>query len=307
MALPSPAAVISTTPPTTASELTTEQVQRILIMPLQQQSTFLSSGVRFFDVTAAGPVRIPTLVASDAPSWTLETQLISEVGVSFSHVSLLDGIASLKSITRVSAEALRAGILDLSSILSARLVLDIATKLDSAMIAGDGTPNVLGKRTTPLGIVNYAGVQHLPIDGALSLDALISAVGMAMVANVPLTNLRWMMRPEVLTSLRKIKDTQGHYLLQPDPTLSGGLSLIGLPVTVTTHLPVATGTPSTSSVVVFDPSTIAVARDLTPSVRILSELFAQSDEIGIRVIARYDSAPLLPQAIVLLDGVTTGS
>ena len=40
--------------------LTTEQVQRILIKPLEQASVFLAAGPRIFDVTADGKVRIPS-------------------------------------------------------------------------------------------------------------------------------------------------------------------------------------------------------------------------------------------------------
>jgi len=40
-------------------ELTREQVQAILVMPLTAASVFLAAGPRIFDVTAAGPVRIP--------------------------------------------------------------------------------------------------------------------------------------------------------------------------------------------------------------------------------------------------------
>ena len=58
---------------TTAPELTREQVQAILVQPLTAASVFLAAGPRIFDVTAAGPVRIPTLVGVTAPSWHGET------------------------------------------------------------------------------------------------------------------------------------------------------------------------------------------------------------------------------------------
>ncbi len=54
---------------TSAPELTQEQVQRILIQPLQAASVFLASGPRIFDVTAAGPVRIPKFVSMTPPNW----------------------------------------------------------------------------------------------------------------------------------------------------------------------------------------------------------------------------------------------
>jgi len=59
----------STTTTASGGALTQEQVQKILVKPLEQASVFLSAGPRIFDVTAAGPVRIPTLVGVTAPSW----------------------------------------------------------------------------------------------------------------------------------------------------------------------------------------------------------------------------------------------
>ncbi len=52
-----------------------------------------------------------------------------------------------------------------------------------------------------------------------------------------------------------------------------------------------------------DMSKVAVARDTNPSVTVLTERYAEFDQIGLRVTARYDAAPLLPEAIVVLRGV----
>lgn len=59
-------------------ELTAEQVQAILIQPLQAASVFLAAGPRVFD-TNGSPVRIPKLVDMDAPAWVGENTLIPEV------------------------------------------------------------------------------------------------------------------------------------------------------------------------------------------------------------------------------------
>jgi hypothetical protein len=40
------------------------------------------------------------------------------------------------------------------------------------------------------------------------------------------------------------------------------------------------------------------------SVTVLSELYAGTDEVGIKVTARYDTAALNPKAVVKLSGIT---
>jgi HK97 family phage major capsid protein len=294
-------------------ELTAEQVQKILVQPLTAASVFLSAGPRVFDVTAAGPVRIPKLDGMTAPSWHGENELINEVDADFSEVVLLDGIKSLKSITRYSNELARSSVVALDAALRDRMVLDVASRLDAALIAGTGDPDGNGKRTTPLGIVNYPGTFAIPNVGDVTIDHLHDAVGIALGANANVGGMRWLMRSEVFTALRKVKDTSGKYLLEPDPTEAAKFRLLGLPVTITNRIPfeddpaTTTVTEALTNVVLADFSQIAVARDLSPSVKLLDQTYAAYDQQAIRVVAHYDAAPLNPDAIVVLRGVTVAA
>ena len=286
-----------------APELTREQVQAILVQPLMAASVFLAAGPRIFDVTAAGPVRIPKLVGMGQPNWHGENELITEVDPDFDEVVLLDGIKSLKSITRFSNELARSSIVALDAALRDRMVLDVASKLDAALIAGSGDI-VGGKRTTPLGILSYVGSQGIGVGGALNIDHLHDAVGAAMAANVDTSRLRWFMRSDVFVDLRKIKDTSGKYILTPDVTEAGQFRLLGFPVTITNRIPSTLGVGTNETAVVLaDFSQIAVARDLAPSVKMLDQTFAQFDQQAIRVVAHYDAAPLNPEAVVILRGI----
>jgi HK97 family phage major capsid protein len=286
-------------------ELTAEQVQKILVQPLTAASVFLAAGPRIFDVTAAGPVRIPKLNGMTDPGWHGENELITEAEADFGEVVLLDGIKSLKSITRYSNELARSSVVALDAALRDRMVLDVASRLDAALIAGMGDPDGTGKRTTPLGIVNYTGTFGLPGVGTLTLDHLHDAVGIALAGNADVNRLRWMLRSDTFVALRKLKDTSGKYLLEPDPTAAGSYRLLGLPVTVTNRIPGNLGVGANETVVIlWDPAQVAVARDLAPSVKLLDQTFAQWDQQAIRVVAHYDAAPLNPDSIVVLRGIT---
>lgn len=54
---------------------------------------------------------------------------------------------------------------------------------------------------------------------------------------------------------------------------------------------------------IADMSQIAVARDLAPTVKILTERYADYDQQAIRVVARYDAGPLNPAGIVTMSGI----
>lgn len=288
---------------TASPELTAEQVQAILVQPLTAASVFLAAGPRIFDVTAAGVVRIPRLVGMTAPSWVGENTLIPEVEADFDEVRLLDGILSLKSLTRFSNELARSSVVALDAALRDRMVLDVAAKLDTALIAGTGDL-VNGKATTPVGIINYPGTQQITGAGTPSIDVLLDAVALLLAANVNVASCRIFMTSRDFIAFRKLKDTQGHYLLQPDPTQDAVFRILGIPVTITNRIPIASTTGKPSTVVLADMSKVAVARDLAPSVKLLSETFAQYDQQAIRVICHYDAAPLQPQAVVCVRGVT---
>ncbi len=149
-------------------------------------------------------------------------------------------------------------------------------------------------------------MQEITAAGAPSLDVLLDAVGLLMAANVDPTRCRVFMTSRDFIAFRKLKASgTGQYLLQPDPTMDGVFRVLGLPITITNRIPIGTGTGKPSSIVLADMSKIAVARDLAPSVKLLDQTFAAYDQQAIRVIARYDAAPLNPQAVIVLRGVTS--
>ena len=283
---------------TTAPELTAEQVQKILVKPLEQASIFLAAGPRIFD--SAGPVRIPKMGGPISPDWIGENEQITEKDVDFAEIELLPStMKSVKVITRFSNELARQSVVSLDAALRDRLVTDVAAKLDTQFLSasGDGV-------ATPKGLFAYSGVQTVAVGGALTLDHLLTAWGLALSANVNMSALKWLLTPGDFVSLRKVKDNTGQYLLPPAPTADGVFRLWGAPVLISSRIPNTTGSPATGRGALVDFSQIAVARDLAPSVKVLTETYADFDQQALRVVARYDAAPLNPEAIVTLTGIT---
>ena len=285
-----------------SSVLSAEQIRNIVTVPLQKKSIFLSSGVTIIDTH--GPVRIPTYTAQTSPSWHGENELIDEVEPTFSEVLLLSpSIESIKSLHRFSNEMGRQAVGDAITAIQNRMIEDIAGKFDDTFLAGNGAV-VSGHRTQPLGVLNYSGVQSMAAVGVPTLDDLHDAEGLALGAEVDPNALKWIMHSRDFVFLRKIKDTSGRYIVQPDVTQSGAYQLLGHQVIVTNRVPVNGGTGTNeSSIVLADMSKIAVARDMNPTLTLLDQTFGDYDQQAIRVVARYDAAPVNPEAIVILRGV----
>lgn len=278
---------------TTAAALTAEQVSTILTKPLEQRSIFLAAGPAIFDTNGA-PVRIPAMPASeqDTLQWVGENELIPEVDPEFGETELLPStMKSVKTITRYSNELARQSIVSLDKVLQDRLVADVAGKLDAQFLSAEGDGI-----TTPRGIFAYTGVQDVAVSGEFNVDTLLAAQGVALESNVDLSRLALFVRPGDLMALRGLKDADGRYLLQWDATEAGGYRVLGMNALVSAHVP-------EGRAAIADMSQIAVARDLAPTVKILTERYADYDQQAIRVVARYDAGPLNPAGIVTMSGI----
>lgn len=283
---------------TSATELTQEQVAKILVKPLEEAAKFLAAGPRIFDT--ASELRIPKLGAPTTVTWVGENEQIPEGNPDFDEVVLLPStMKSLKTLTRYSNELARQSVVALDAALKDRLVTDVAAKLDAQLFSASGNGT-----TEPQGLFAWAGTQTLAVGGALELDDLHDAEALALGENVNPAQLRWVMTSRELIKLRKIKDTTGRYIVQPDVTGAGGYTLLGHSVIVSNRVPDLTGTPNTGRAALVDFSQVAVARDLAPTVKILDQTYGDYDQMAIRVVCRYDAKPLNAEAVIKLTGIT---
>lgn len=267
-----------------AKSLIAEQVANVLVEPLEAKSVVLEAGPKIFD--SSEPLRIPTLTDGFDPAWVGENELIPEDDAAFGELALMPTERkSIKSITRVSNELIRMAKNGVDTVLKARLVKDVANKLDTALLIGDGVGN------TVTGILNQPGVQTGTLDTA-NPDSLLDAIALANAAEV--TPSRWFISGADYAALSKLKDADGKYLLQTMGTIDGTMTrtLFGIPVTVTNKLTAGQGA-------LVDMSEVAVVRDINPTVKLLDERYAEYDQFGIRVVTRYDLGLLHPEGVVV--------
>lgn len=281
-----------------ASELTAEQVQTLLVQPLEAQSQFLAAGPTIFD-TNGSPVRVPKFPGSVADSLTFigENEQIPEADPDFDEVQLLPStMKSVKVLTRFSNELARQSVVALDKVLQDRLVADVAAKIDAQFLsaAGDGI-------STPKGLFAWEGVQELASTGALNVDSILEAQGLALGASVNTEGLTLFIRPEDYMALRGQKDGDGRYLVQPDAQ-AGGLvvPILGAKVAVSKHVP-------SGNAALVDMTQVAVARDVAPAVTLLDQTFGDFDQQAIRVVTRMDLGALNPEAVVKITGITAAA
>lgn len=265
------------------SALTRDQVRVMLTEPLTRFSAFLSAGPTFYD-TDGSRVRVPRGFTDQsdeirANNWHGENEQINEVDQDTGdELTLLpDTMKSIKTLTRFSNELARQAIVSLEQALQNRLVRDVASAFDKQFLSdqGDGI-------TTPMGMFAWPGVET--IDAVeFDLDTIMDGYGLFLGNFGHTDGLRLFIRSDDYMTLRKLKDSDGRYLLQPDMS-SGGIVVpaLGATLAVSNHIP-------TGQAALVNMSSVAVARDLAPSVTLLTERYADYDQQAIRVVARYDA------------------
>lgn len=280
-----------------------ENIDSVLIRPLEESSKFLSLGARI--VSSAAPITFPRLAASFNVTRVGESELIPESDpnpVFDPSLRLMPStMESYKSIVRISSESLRQASVALDSVLTDRLVRDFQVAVDDEAFSstGDGvtTPKGLFHADWAVPTIDVGTTEAAP----LTFDVLHDALGTLLGNDAPTSGLKWLIDPQTLVGLRKVKDTSGRYILDESVSASpGGATLLGIPVVVTKRLQAAT---VGKRVALINPSSIVIVRDQDPTVKVLTERYAEFDELGIRVTARYDWGYLEPDANVLIEGV----
>lgn len=275
---------------TSNSVLIQEQVSQLLVQPLEAASVVLSSGVQIFDTAA--PLRIPKLTSGASVGFIGESEQIPEADVQFGEIQLMPSDRkSLKVLIRFSNELLRQSVIGLDATLRTRLVTDVSRALDTALLTGTGKDSSSVADHSITGIINQSGVQTGDLD-VTDADSLLDAIALASAAEV--TPNRWFINGQDFIALRKLKDKQDRYLIEQDVTAGPTYRLFGIDVTVTNKLDEGTA-------VLADTSQVAIARDIAPSVTLLSERYADYDEQAIRVVTRYDLGLLHPEGVIVLS------
>jgi HK97 family phage major capsid protein len=272
-------------------ELTREQVATMLTEPLTRFSTFLAAGPTFYD-TDGSKVRVPKGFAKTtdeilANNWHGENEQINEVSPEAGELELLpDTMKSIKTITRFSNELARQSIVSLEQALQNRLVTDVADAFDAQFLSdqGDGVE-------TPRGMFAWPGVETIEAT-EFDLDTIMDGYGVFLGEFGHTDGLRLFIRSDDYMNLRKMKDNDGRYLLQPDMS-TGGIVVpaLGATLAVSNYIP-------EGNAALVDMQSVAVARDLAPSVKLLTERYADYDQQAIRVVARYDAGLADDRAMV---------
>ena len=185
------------------------------------------AGARVLSNLKTSPVLIPRLGGGVTIYWVGQGEDITESDVTPQQVSLEPHGAAAYTVLSRLQNYLQSGSEEL---LKEDLAEALALATDIAVLRGTGTNN------QPLGMANLAGNTNALATGSGAvpdIDDLYDMQYLLMEDNVP-GPYAWIMNPRELTTFLKTKDTNGQYLVQPDPTRASRGFLLGYPIYDTT-------------------------------------------------------------------------
>lgn len=270
---------------TTTSKMIEPQLSTMLMQPLESASVVMAAGPTEFD--SSEPLRIKKLVSGFTPKWVAEGEEIPDGGeAGFDEIQLMPtDRKSLKVIIKMTNEMIRQAKDGVSTVLEQRLVSDVASALDTALLTGDGADKSI------TGIINQPDITKATLDLS-NTDSLLDALALA--ASKEVTPNSFILNGSDFFTLRKLRDKNGRYILQSDVSGSAAFRLFDIPVTVTNKLP-------QGKAILANTKEIAVVRDQNPTMTILNERYAEFDMVGVRVTTRFDLGLLRPEGVILLE------
>lgn len=195
------------------------------------------------------------------------TELTSSAG-KFASIELKDFLAG--ALTKVSKSLLRKSKFNLTAFVTRKMAEDIVRWLEKECLMGTE-----GKITGM-----DAGVTQLVTTAAankITADELIDTQDE--VLDIFQENAVWIMNRKTRTSIRKLKDNDGNYLLNRDLSAKWGYTLLGKDVYTTDSMPAMEA--GKTAVFYGDMSGLAVKISEEVSIQVLREKFATQHAIGV--------------------------
>lgn len=222
-----------------------------------------------------GKLQFPVAKGSITTGYQTEFTDIASSAVSFENVEL-DGHL-IGALSKVSVSLINNAQFDIVGYVVNKIAQSIAEFLEKELIKG---------ATHIKGITNASyegkGVQKVESykAGTISTDDLIEAQGEVKM-NVQ-EGCQWLMNQGMLNEVRKLKDNNGQYILNPDLRTGFGFQLLGKPVMISDEMP-------DDTIVYGDWSAVYVNIHEDINIRQLNEVYAAQHGVGFVAWAELDA------------------
>lgn len=275
---------------------------------LRNASVFLQAKPIIIPV-ADTQLNVPRVVGSATAQMLAENTAITPSDPTLTPaVSLVPRKATLFNL--VSNEALNDSTPSLQEVLATEFQRTMGTLLDTQYLTGNGSaPNLRGAQNFTGQTTVANGANGTQLSTQTNLDLFAGPVGQLQSLNADMSRAAWFIHPLLWSFVRKIKDSQGRYQLQPwgvAPERDIATTLFGIPVYISANMPSAqtVGTSTDcSTVILADMSQIVVGMRQDLQIQMSQDYAFNADQTAIRLIARTDVQPINAAATVVITGL----
>lgn len=236
--------------------------------------------------------QVPKLINHAAISYPDEAAAIGLTDVTFDQVQLV--AKKIAAIVKMSTEIVEDSIVSMMDTVVSSLAYSIAIAEDSNLFNG-----VVGGINT-VGIKGDAGVAEIStVDvDSLTLDTFTDVVIASGVQPIECSPA-WYINPTLYYGKIRnlLNDAQGNHIGNLENGQS--LRLLGYPVHLTSVLPQAPSAVSGDLLAVFGDLSVGCyfGDRRTPTFKVLNELYAENDQLGIQVTERIDARVVNPEVL----------
>jgi HK97 family phage major capsid protein len=272
-----------------------EDFVKELIKSVDDQ-VFIRKLARTFQVPQAASLGAPTLDSDpDDADWTTELQTGSEdTAMAFGKRSLTP--SPLAKRIKVSQMLLRQAVIGAEQLVIDRLGYKFAVSQEKAFLTGNGVNQPLGLFSpSASGISTGRDVSTGNTSSAIGFDGLIEAK--FSIKSQYWRNATWLFHRDAIKGISKLKDGQGQYLWSQSVREGEPDRILGMPMVISEFAP---NTFTTGKYVGLfgDFSHYWIVDALSMQMQRLSELYAETNQVGFIGRLETDGAPVLEEAFV---------
>jgi HK97 family phage major capsid protein len=259
------------------TEISSQIITRVKeLSPIYQRATVFNVG---------GDMTFPAFDAdSIVTGYIADMTALTAQNGNFTSRKLQNFIAG--SLVTISRSLMNRNDFDLVGFITNMIAQSMSNFIEKELLIGVGT-------TAATGLFVDGNVTSLTsATTTFGSDDMISA--QMAIPEAFQNNAAWIMNKATFVSLRKLKDTTGQYLLNPDIRTGFGWTLLGRPVFISENAPLG-------KIAYGDYSGLYVKLAQNVELQVLNELYATSHALGVVAYSEFDSRVIEDQKIAVMD------
>lgn len=222
-----------------------------------------------------GKLQFPVAKGSITTGYQTEFTDIASSAVSFENVEL-NGFL-IGALSKVSVSLINNAQFDIVDYVVNKIAQSIAEFLEKELIKGStNIKGITDKSYEGKGVQKVTSFK----EGVISTDDLIETQGEVKLNRQD--GCQWLMNQGMLNEVRKLKDNNGQYILNPDLRTGFGFMLLGKPVMISDEMP-------DNTIVYGDWSAMYVNIHEDINIRQLNEVYAAQHGVGFVAWAELDA------------------